>query len=76
MQNGLLSPFTLALSVSFTSGVVLASPVWLYQLWGFVAPGLHKNEKKYSLRHRCRGFPAVPDGHVLRLLVAAEDERK
>ncbi|MCZ4506707.1 twin-arginine translocase subunit TatC [Streptomyces sp. ActVer] len=57
VQNGLLSPFTLALSVSFTSGVVLASPVWLYQLWGFVAPGLHKNEKKYSLGIVAAGFP-------------------
>ncbi|MGW1023360.1 twin-arginine translocase subunit TatC [Streptomyces sp. NPDC002577] len=57
VQNGLLSPFTLALSVSFTSGLVLASPVWLYQLWGFIAPGLHKNEKKYSLGIVGAGFP-------------------
>ncbi|MBA4862570.1 twin-arginine translocase subunit TatC [Streptomyces sp. PSKA54] len=56
-QNGLLSPFTLALSVSFTSGLVLASPVWLYQLWGFIAPGLHRNEKKYSLGIVGAGFP-------------------
>jgi sec-independent protein translocase protein TatC len=57
VQNGLLSPFTLALTVSFTSGVVLAAPVWLYQLWGFIAPGLHRNEKKYSLSIVAAGFP-------------------
>jgi sec-independent protein translocase protein TatC len=57
VQNGLLSPFTLALTVSFTAGMVLASPVWLYQLWGFVAPGLHKHEKKYSLGIVGAGFP-------------------
>ncbi|MER5221546.1 twin-arginine translocase subunit TatC [Streptomyces flaveus] len=57
VQNGLLSPFSLALSVSLTSGVVLASPVWLYQLWGFIAPGLHKHEKKYSLSIVGAGFP-------------------
>ncbi len=57
VQNGLLSPFTLALTVSLSSGVVLATPVWLYQLWAFVAPGLHRNEKKYSLAFVAAGFP-------------------
>ncbi|EGX57062.1 protein translocation system component [Streptomyces zinciresistens K42] len=57
VQNGLLSPFTLALTVSLSSGVALAAPVWLYQLWAFVAPGLHRNEKKYSLGFVAAGFP-------------------
>ncbi|WP_371658788.1 twin-arginine translocase subunit TatC [Streptomyces sp. NBC_00280] len=57
VQNGLLSPFTLALTVSLSSGIVLATPVWLYQLWGFVAPGLHRHEKKYSLGFVAAGFP-------------------
>ncbi|GAA1362877.1 twin-arginine translocase subunit TatC [Streptomyces beijiangensis] len=55
--NGLLAPFTLALKVSLMAGVVLASPVWLYQLWAFLAPGLHKTEKKYSLSFVGAGFP-------------------
>ncbi|MFD4759101.1 twin-arginine translocase subunit TatC [Streptomyces sp. NPDC058439] len=55
--NGLLTPFTLALKVSLMAGVVLSSPIWLYQLWAFVAPGLHKNEKKYSLAFVGAGFP-------------------
>ena len=57
VQNGLLSPFTLALTVSLSSGVVLASPVWLYQLWAFIAPGLHRHEKRYSLGFVAAGFP-------------------
>ncbi|WP_405896955.1 twin-arginine translocase subunit TatC [Streptomyces sp. NBC_00727] len=57
VQNGLLSPFTLALTVSFSAGAVLASPVWLYQLWGFLAPGLHRHEKKYALGFVGAGFP-------------------
>ncbi|WP_128375465.1 twin-arginine translocase subunit TatC [Streptomyces cavernae] len=57
VQNGLLSPFTLALTVSLSAGVALAAPVWLYQLWGFVAPGLHRHEKKYSLAFVGAGFP-------------------
>ncbi len=57
VMNGLLTPFTLALKVSLMAGVVLSSPIWLYQLWGFVAPGLHRHEKKYSLGFVGAGFP-------------------
>ncbi|MFE1291942.1 twin-arginine translocase subunit TatC [Streptomyces sp. NPDC058751] len=62
VQNGLLSPFTLALTVSMSTGVVLASPVWLYQLWAFVAPGLHGSEKKYALGFVAAGFPLFVTG--------------
>ncbi|MBC2903431.1 twin-arginine translocase subunit TatC [Streptomyces cupreus] len=55
--NGLLTPFTLALKVSLMAGVVLASPIWLYQLWAFVAPGLHRHEKKYAYAFVATGFP-------------------
>ena len=55
--NGLLAPFTLALQVSLTAGVVFASPVWLYQLWAFVAPGLHRHERKYAYAFVFTGAP-------------------
>ncbi len=60
--NGLLSPVTLALKVSITAGVVAASPLWLYQLWAFVAPGLHRNEKKYTLIFLGAGIPLFLTG--------------
>ncbi|WP_353941477.1 twin-arginine translocase subunit TatC [Streptomyces sp. HUAS MG91] len=55
--NGLLAPFTLALKISLMAGIVFASPVWLYQLWGFIAPGLHKHEKKYAYGFVGTGVP-------------------
>ncbi|MFD7505018.1 twin-arginine translocase subunit TatC [Streptomyces sp. NPDC001700] len=60
--NGLLSPFTIMLKVSFTTGLVLATPVWLYQLWAFLAPGLHRSEKKYSLFFVGLGVPLFVGG--------------
>ncbi|SFD39371.1 twin-arginine translocase subunit TatC [Streptomyces aidingensis] len=48
VQQGLTSPFTTYIKVSMLAGVVIASPVWIHQLWAFVAPGLHQHEKKYT----------------------------
>jgi sec-independent protein translocase protein TatC len=60
--NGLLAPFTLALQVSLMAGVVFASPVWLYQLWAFVAPGLHRHERKYAYAFVGTGVPLFLGG--------------
>ncbi|MFE0728813.1 twin-arginine translocase subunit TatC [Streptomyces antibioticus] len=60
--NGLLTPFTLALKVSLMAGVILASPVWLYQLWAFVAPGLHRHERKYAYAFVGTGVPLFLGG--------------
>ncbi len=35
------------MKVGFIGGIILASPVVLYQVWAFVTPGLYKHEKKY-----------------------------
>ncbi|MEU1377201.1 twin-arginine translocase subunit TatC [Streptomyces triculaminicus] len=61
-MSGLVGPFTLMVKVSLVSGLVLASPVWLYQLWAFLAPGLHKTEKKYALGFVAAGVPLFAAG--------------
>ncbi|HEX4699393.1 MAG TPA: twin-arginine translocase subunit TatC [Actinomycetes bacterium] len=47
--NGLLGPFNLQIKVAVVTGLVIAAPVWLYQIWAFVTPGLHRNEKRWGL---------------------------
>jgi sec-independent protein translocase protein TatC len=46
--NGPLDPFYLRVKVALIVGVILSSPIWLYQIWAFAAPGLHTREKRWS----------------------------
>lgn len=41
--------FSLKLKVAFFVGIILASPVWLWQIWAFIVPGLHKRERNTAL---------------------------
>ncbi len=45
--------------------VIAASPYWLYQIWAFVVPGLHDNEKKYSRMFACVAGPLFLAGVAL-----------
>ena len=44
--TGLPEAFFTYLKVSFLSGIMLATPVILYQFWMFVAPGLYQKERR------------------------------
>nr|WP_227878333.1 twin-arginine translocase subunit TatC [Arthrobacter dokdonellae] len=54
---GVTTSFDLKLQISLILGLVLASPVWIYQLWAFITPGLTKKERRYTLSYL---FAAVP----------------
>ena len=47
--TGVADPFVMQLKIAGVAGLVLSSPFWLYQLWRFVTPGLHANERRWSL---------------------------
>lgn len=44
-----LDGLTLRVKLAAYGGLFLSSPVWLWQLWRFVTPGLHDNEKRYAV---------------------------
>jgi sec-independent protein translocase protein TatC len=46
--TGPLDGFYLHIKVAFVVGVIVTSPVWLYQIWAFVAPGLYAREKRWT----------------------------
>jgi sec-independent protein translocase protein TatC len=45
---GVTDGFYLHIKVSVIAGIILTSPIWLYQLWAFVAPGLYSREKRWT----------------------------
>lgn len=49
VNNGVLGAFTLGVIACGLTGVIASCPIWMYQLWSFVAPGLVSKEKKYAL---------------------------
>jgi sec-independent protein translocase protein TatC len=49
IYHGALDGFTTRLKVSVISGLVFTAPLWLYQIWAFITPGLRKNERRYTL---------------------------
>lgn len=73
--SGLMGGFSIALKVSLMAGVVGASPIWLYQLWGFLAPGLHRNEKRYTLGFVGAGVPLFLGGAVLAYAILPQTAR-
>jgi sec-independent protein translocase protein TatC len=46
--NGIFSSFFLKLKISCIIGAVISAPVWLYQMWAFVAPGLYSRERRWT----------------------------
>jgi sec-independent protein translocase protein TatC len=47
--SGVTGAFILQTKVSLVAGIVAASPIWLYELWAFILPGLHRNERKWTM---------------------------
>jgi sec-independent protein translocase protein TatC len=64
-----LDGFYLHIKVAFVVGIIVTSPVWLYQIWAFVAPGLYTREKRWTYIFLGTAVPLFLLGCYFALLV-------
>jgi sec-independent protein translocase protein TatC len=60
-----VSAFDVRLQVSIFLGILMSAPVWLYNLWAFITPGLKKREKRYTIGFVFAAVPLFVGGTAL-----------
>lgn len=64
--------FILLLKIMLYLALIVAAPIWLYQLWAFIAPGLHRHERKWAYWFVSLAAPLFAAGAVLAYFVAGK----
>jgi sec-independent protein translocase protein TatC len=73
--TGVFDSFFVRLKVAFVVGLVLSSPVWLYQLWAFIAPGLYSREKRWTYAFVATAVPLFALGGAFAYLAMSRGLR-
>jgi sec-independent protein translocase protein TatC len=67
--SGVFDPFFLRIKIAFFLALIGTCPLWLYQLWAFIAPGLYAREKKWAYLFVGTAAPLFVGGAALAYLV-------
>jgi sec-independent protein translocase protein TatC len=68
--SGVLGPLDLQIKVALLTGIIVSAPFWLYQLWAFIAPALHRKEKRTSVLFVAAATPFFAMGATLGYLIS------
>ncbi|MFT4235859.1 MAG: twin-arginine translocase subunit TatC [Microbacterium sp.] len=63
------SGFDFKMRLAFALGVLVSAPIWLWQLWAFIMPGLTKKEFRYTIGFLASAIPLFFGGCVVGWLV-------
>ena len=66
---GVADTLILRLKIALWVGLIVGAPVWMYQLWAFIAPGLHRHERKWAYVFVAIAAPLFVAGAVLAYFV-------
>lgn len=63
--GGITDPFSVQMQVALTIAIVISSPVWVYEVWAFVVPGLTRHEKRTAVAFILTSVPLFLAGDYL-----------
>ncbi|MDR7086924.1 sec-independent protein translocase protein TatC [Aeromicrobium panaciterrae] len=69
LSGGVGSAFSFRLKFALVIGLVISAPVWIGQIWAFVLPALHHNERRWAYLLTAIGAPLFAGGVVVGYLV-------
>ncbi|MEV8251261.1 twin-arginine translocase subunit TatC [Microbacterium sp. NPDC076768] len=63
------SAFDMRMRIAFSIGLFLSAPVWLWQIWAFIMPGLTRKEVKYTIGFVAAAVPLFFAGCYLGVMI-------
>lgn len=67
--TGIMDGFNIRFRMAFVLGIVISSPIWLWQIWAFVMPAMTKKEIRYTIGFVCAAVPLFFAGATVGILV-------